>query len=62
MDFIKRVIQFFKEAYHELTKVIWLGRKEATGTTVIVVIFVVIMSIFVSLIDLILGRVIGIIL
>jgi preprotein translocase subunit SecE len=62
MNFIKKVIQFFKEAYHELTKVIWLGRKEAVGTTIIVVIFVIIMSLFVSLIDLILGKVIGIIL
>jgi preprotein translocase subunit SecE len=62
MDFIKKIIGFFKDAYRELTKVIWLGKKEAIGTTVVVVIFVVIMSIFVSIIDLILGRAIGIIL
>ncbi|MDR1952686.1 MAG: preprotein translocase subunit SecE [Elusimicrobiota bacterium] len=62
MNLINKTIQFFREAYHELTKVIWLGRKEAIGTTIVVVLFVIIMSIFVSLVDLILGRIMGIIL
>ncbi|MDR2772940.1 MAG: preprotein translocase subunit SecE [Elusimicrobiota bacterium] len=62
MNFIKSVIIFFKEAYHELTKVIWLGRKEAIGTTIIVVLFIIIMSIFVSVVDLILGKLIGVVL
>jgi preprotein translocase subunit SecE len=62
MNFIKKIIQFFKEAYYELTKVIWLGKKEAVATTVVVVIFVIIMSLFVSIVDLILGKIIGFIL
>ena len=62
MNFIKNAIQFFKEAYYELTKVTWLGRKEVFGTTVVVVIFVIIMAIFVSSVDMVLGRLIGLIL
>ena len=62
MNFIKKAIQFFREAYYELTKVTWLGKKEVVGTTIIVVIFVIIMSIFVSFVDMVLGRVIGFIL
>ena len=55
MNFIKSGIQFFREAYYELTKVTWLGRKEVAGTTVVVIIFVIIMSIFVYIVDFILG-------
>ncbi|MCL2144633.1 MAG: preprotein translocase subunit SecE [Endomicrobia bacterium] len=62
MNFIKKPIQFFREAYYELTKVTWLGKKEVVGTTFIVVVFVIIMSIFVSIVDMFLGRILGIIL
>jgi preprotein translocase subunit SecE len=62
MNFFSGLIRFFKEAYNELTKVTWLGRKEVVGTTVVVVIFVIIMSIFVSVVDSFLGTMTGIIL
>jgi len=62
MNFIKVAMQFLKDAYYELTKVTWLGRKEVFGTTVIVTVFVVIMSIFISLVDLFLSTVMRIIL
>jgi preprotein translocase subunit SecE len=62
MNLVKKAAQFFKEAYYELTKVTWLGRKEAIGTTIVITIFIIIMSIFVSIADLILGKIIGLIL
>jgi preprotein translocase subunit SecE len=62
MNLVRMSIQFFKESYYELTKVTWLGKKEVVGATIIVIIFVVIMSIFVSVVDLFLGTVVGIIL
>jgi preprotein translocase subunit SecE len=62
MNLIKSVTQFFRDAYYELAKVTWLGRKEVVGTTVVVVVFVVIMSIFVSIVDLFLGASVGIML
>jgi preprotein translocase subunit SecE len=59
MNFFKSAVQFFRDAYYELTKVTWLGKKEAAGTTVVVIIFVVIMSIFVYIVDFILGFIVG---
>ena len=62
MNFIKKAVQFFREAYYELTKVTWLGKKEVVATTAVVVVFVIIMSIFVSFVDIILGRILKFIL
>ncbi|MEA5001858.1 MAG: preprotein translocase subunit SecE [Endomicrobiaceae bacterium] len=62
MSVINSAIQFFKEAYVELTKVTWLGKKEVVATTVVVVIFVIILAIFVSLVDVILSGILGTIL
>jgi preprotein translocase, SecE subunit, bacterial len=62
MNGIKKSIQFFKEAYYELTKATWLGKKEVVATTIIVIVFIIIMSIFVSVVDVFLGRILGIIL
>lgn len=59
MNLFKKAIQFFKEAYYELTKVTWLKKKEVFGTTIVVVIFVLIMAAFVSVIDLMLGGIVG---
>jgi preprotein translocase subunit SecE len=62
MNFVTRLIQFFKESYYELTKVAWLGRKEVIATTIVIVFFIIIMSVFVSLVDLLFGKIIRIIL
>jgi preprotein translocase subunit SecE len=62
MNLIRISIRFFKESYYELTKVTWLGKKEVIGATIMVIIFVVVMSIFVSVVDLFLGTVVSIIL
>ncbi|GHT39694.1 hypothetical protein AGMMS49593_10620 [Endomicrobiia bacterium] len=62
MNLIKNVIRFFRDAYYELTKVTWLGKKEVAGATVMVIIFVIIMSSFVSTVDLLLGTIVRIIL
>jgi preprotein translocase subunit SecE len=58
MNLIKNVVRFFRDAYYEITKVTWLGKKEAVGTTIVVIIFVIIMSIFVSIVDLFLGTIV----
>jgi preprotein translocase subunit SecE len=62
MNLIRTSIQFLKRSYYELTKVTWLGKKEVGGITIIVIIFAVTMSIFVSVVDLFLSAVVGIIL
>ncbi len=62
MTSINKAIQFFKEAYVELTKVTWLGKKEVVATTIVVVVFIIILSIFVSFVDVILSGILGTIL
>ncbi len=51
--------QFFQEAIGELKKTTWLTRREATGSTVAVVILVCIFAAYVSFIDFILSVVLG---
>ncbi len=46
-----RMLTFFKESYAELQKVTWLSRKEVIGSTILIIILIVILSIFVSLVD-----------
>jgi preprotein translocase subunit SecE len=62
VNLIKNAMGFFIDAYYELTKATWLGKREVIGTTIVVVIFVIIMSLFVSIVDLFLGTMVGIIL
>ncbi|MDR0486446.1 MAG: preprotein translocase subunit SecE [Elusimicrobiota bacterium] len=62
MNFITKAILFFKESYYELAKVAWLGKREAVATTIVIIFFILIMSLFVSLVDLALGKIIEIIL
>ena len=49
-------VQFVKEAWQELKKVNWPGRKETLGGTAVVLILVIVVSIFLGLIDFGLSR------
>jgi len=49
-------VQFVKEAWQELKKVNWPGRKETMGGTGVVLILVIVISIFLGLIDFGLSR------
>jgi preprotein translocase subunit SecE len=49
-------VQFVKEAWQELKKVNWPGRKETLGGTGVVLILVIIISVFLGLIDFGLSR------
>jgi preprotein translocase subunit SecE len=48
--------QFVVEAWQELRKVTWPSRKEALGTTGVVLILVILISIFLGLVDFSLSR------
>jgi preprotein translocase subunit SecE len=48
--------QFLVEAVQELKKVVWPGRKETLGTTAVVLLLVIIISIFLGLVDMGLSR------
>ena len=57
-----KTIQFFKDAFFELTKVTWLNKKEVVATTVVVIVFVIIMALFVGAVDVVLSGLLGVIL
>jgi len=53
-------VVFAQEAYRELQKVTFLPRKQMTASTLLVIILVLLVSFYVSLVDLIVSQVFGI--
>ncbi|MBI4056429.1 MAG: preprotein translocase subunit SecE [Elusimicrobia bacterium] len=56
---LSTIPQFFKEAYAELRKATWLSRKEVIGSTVVIIILVMIMAMYVSFTDFVLSIFVG---
>jgi len=56
---INKAIQFLKNSYNELRKVSWLSKREVVGSTVVIMIFILIIALFVGFADFLLSRVIG---
>jgi preprotein translocase subunit SecE len=52
-------VEFFREAWGELKKSTWLTRQQAVGSTVVVVVLVVILAIYISGVDFALSLVLG---
>jgi len=61
-DLLRKTALFFIEAYNELKKVTWLTRKEAIGSTIVVVILVCLVAVFVGFTDLVLSQILAILL
>ena len=51
-DRFHKIREFFMEVKLELSKVIWPTKKQITGTTLVVIVFVLIVSIFLGFFDL----------
>ncbi len=51
---MKKVIQFFKESYAELKKVVWPGKDDVISSVKVVVISTVIVAAILGLIDMLL--------
>ena len=62
MDKIVKIRQFLKEAKIELKKVVWPTPKEALISTSVVVVFVIIVSLFLGVVDFGLTKIIKLIL
>jgi len=62
MDKIVKIRQFLKDAKVELKKVVWPTPKEASISTSVVVVFVVVVSLFLSVVDFGLTKIIKLIL
>jgi preprotein translocase subunit SecE len=50
-NFIQKSIQFLREVKIELKKVTWPTRKQTTGSTAVVIVLVMIISIFLGIVD-----------
>ena len=50
-NFFTRTAEFFREVKVELKKVVWPTRKQTTGTTVVVIIFVFVVAVFLGVFD-----------
>ncbi len=48
---MKKIVQFFKDSFAELKKVIWPSRSEVASSTKVVIISVVIFAIVLGLMD-----------
>ena len=55
-----KISKFFSDVYQELGKVAYPSRHELTGSTVVVVIMSLLVSIFIGAVDLILQEMVGV--
>ncbi|NDY72318.1 preprotein translocase subunit SecE [Desulfobacter hydrogenophilus] len=61
-NFFTRTVEFFREVKVELKKVVWPTRKQTTGTTVVVIIFVFIVAVFLGVFDYSLSKLVQVVL
>ena len=59
MERFRRMRQFLVEVVAELKKTTWPGKREVYGTTVVVVVAVVICAIYLWVVDMVLNRAMG---
>jgi preprotein translocase subunit SecE len=55
-DAVRRLTEFFQEAWQELKKVHWPSRKETYAATLVVIVVVVLISVYLALVDLALTK------
>ncbi len=56
MDQIRRFRQFLGEVWSELKKTTWPGRTEVYGTTLVVIVTVMICAVYLWIVDLVLSK------
>ena len=61
-NFFQKAMDFFREVKMELKKVTWPTRKQTTGTTIVVIIFVFVIAVFLGLFDLGLSKLVQVVL
>jgi len=61
-NFFYRSIEFFREVKIELKKVTWPTRKQTTGTTIVVIIFVFVVAAFLGIFDYSLSKLVQVVL
>lgn len=48
---VEKIRTFFREAWQELKKVHWPSRQETTGSTLIVIVFILLSGVYLGLVD-----------
>ncbi|MDA3919031.1 MAG: preprotein translocase subunit SecE [Deltaproteobacteria bacterium] len=61
-NFYQKSVEFLKEVKVELKKVTWPTRKQTTGTTIVVIIFVFVVAAFLGVFDLGLSKLVQVVL
>ena len=61
-NFYQKSVEFLKEVKVELKKVTWPTRKQTTGTTIVVIIFVFVVAAFLGIFDLGLSKLVQVVL
>ena len=56
MERLRRLKQFLVEVWAELKKTTWPGKREVYGTTMVVIVTVLVCALFLWIVDLILNR------
>ena len=59
MERFRRMKQFLVEVVSELKKTTWPGKREVYGTTVVVIVAVVICAVYLWVVDMVLNRAMG---
>jgi len=62
LNIFQQAIDFFREVKIELKKVTWPTRKQTTGTTIVVIIFVFVIAAFLGLFDYSLSKLVQVVL
>lgn len=60
-DFFRNSISFFRESYGELKQSVWLSKDQMFRATVLVIIVVAIVAVYISLIDMVLVKLLGLV-
>ena len=61
MNWYRKIVQFLLEVWVELKKTSWPNRKEVYGTTIVVLIAIVICAAFLYVVDLSLSKIMNVI-
>ncbi|MBU1343372.1 MAG: preprotein translocase subunit SecE [Proteobacteria bacterium] len=61
-NFFQKAMEFLREVKVELKKVTWPTRKQTTGTTIVVIVFVFVVAAFLGLFDLGLSKLVQVVL
>jgi preprotein translocase subunit SecE len=62
MEFLGRIQQFFREVTTEFRRVTWPSRAEVVRSTTVVLAVVLILGLYLSAVDVLLSRLVGVIL